>query len=172
MKVEEAMRARGEETMRWQVGNDVAVMTHDLARLCLATPLRVAGAPPARMLSSIRVTEGTFCDTGERFRRVDSWRARSTAHLSLERPWQGRTVFVLLSESGVQSAEESAHKLASVASSGQVSLRSVMRPILNATSAGGSEFPDPLSSSSSRSHNRPTVFGGMSQTGRAYVSRA
>ena len=86
---EVAKRACGLEKMQWNVGEKVAVMLHEDARLCLATPLRVSGAPPARMLSSVRVTEGEFCDTGERFKRVDSWRARSVAHLSLGRPWRG-----------------------------------------------------------------------------------
>ena len=41
MEIEEALRARGEETMRWQVGDGLAVMVHDSARVCLTTPLRV-----------------------------------------------------------------------------------------------------------------------------------
>ncbi len=70
------------------------VRLHSRARRSLFTPLRVKGSPPAKALTPSRITEDTFCDTGEGFRRVDTWTARSTAHLSLERAWVGKTTFL------------------------------------------------------------------------------
>jgi len=98
LRQEDAMRACGEGTMSWQIGEKMAVLLHDKPRVCLATPLRIRGAPPAKWLTSVRVTEGAYCDTGEGFRRVDSWRARSIAHMSMGRPWCGRTTFLLYSD--------------------------------------------------------------------------
>ncbi len=144
---DDAMRARGEENMHWQVGDRIATMVHSDARMCLATPLRVSGAPPAKMLTSVRITEGAFCDTGEVFRRVDSWRARSIAHLSMGRPWCGRTTFLLFSDSTSEkcwlSAEERANLFSNETPSGHETSRDVVqRSELGVTSVGGSGFPD------------------------------
>ena len=79
---------------QWVDDDATLVRVHSRARQSLFTPLRVRGSPPAKALTPSRVTEGTFCDTGEGFRRVDTWTARSTAHLSLGRAWVGRTTFL------------------------------------------------------------------------------
>ena len=71
---------------------------HDCPRRQLFTPLRVRGAPPARALTSTRITRGRFVDDGEEFHRVDSWRARESAHLDLGRPWTGTTSFIRSTE--------------------------------------------------------------------------
>ena len=67
---------------------------HRTWRSELFTPIRVRGAPPGRALTSVRITEGNYED-GERFRRVDQWTTRSTAHLRLARRWKGSTTFLL-----------------------------------------------------------------------------
>ena len=61
----------------------------------LFTPLRVAGAPPAKSVILTRITEGRVVDIGEAFRRVASWIARSSAHDDCRRRWTGRTRFLL-----------------------------------------------------------------------------
>ena len=68
---------------------------HHQPRVELFTPLRVAGAPPSKSLTPARVTEGRFVDTGEAFRRVDSWTTKSTAHADLGRRWTGTTRFLM-----------------------------------------------------------------------------
>ena len=70
---------------------------HERPRTELFTPLRVRGAPPARVLTSTRITSGRFLDNGEDFNFTDSWRARATAHRDLGRPWVGSTTFVKMS---------------------------------------------------------------------------
>ena len=71
---------------------------HEKTRTELFTPLRVRGAPPARALTSTRITSGTFIDNGESFTLTDSWRARASAHRDLGRPWVGSTTFVRMSK--------------------------------------------------------------------------
>ena len=73
---------------------DKVVRQHLNWRRELFTPVRVQGAPPGRALTSVRITEGEYED-GEKFRRVDSWTTRSTAHLRLDRKWVGNTTFLL-----------------------------------------------------------------------------
>ena len=85
---------------RSEVRGLVLTRGHDSPRRQLFTPLRVRGAPPARALTSTRITRGQFVDSGERFRRVDSWRARESAHYDLGRPWTGTTSFILSTEYG------------------------------------------------------------------------
>jgi len=70
-----------------------SVRVHRAPRFHLFTPLGVSMAPPARSIFSVRITEGVFCDNGEQFKLVDSWRNRAEAHLSLGRPWTGATRF-------------------------------------------------------------------------------
>lgn len=78
-------------------GKDGAVIrNHFKYRRELFTPIRVAGAPPAKALTAVRITRGQF-DNGQEFCRRDNWTTRTTAHLKLERPWTGSTMFVLKS---------------------------------------------------------------------------
>ena len=67
----------------WQKSDDACVRLHSRPRKDLFTPLRVSASPPAKSLFSIRITEGTFCDSGERFRFIDAWTDRRTAHASI-----------------------------------------------------------------------------------------
>ena len=82
------------EADAWKLEGECCVRSHNKPRRQLFTPLRVKGAPPARSLFSIRVTEGVFCGSGERFKKVDSWHSREDAHADLGRFWQGSTTFV------------------------------------------------------------------------------
>ena len=79
-------------------GTFMIVRTHDTPRTELFTPMRVKGAPPARTLTSTRITSGRYVDDGEAFTVTDSWRARATAHRQLERPWIGSTAFFRMSD--------------------------------------------------------------------------
>ncbi len=85
------------------------VRRHGRPRRSLFTPLRVRGSPPVRALTPVRITEGRFCDTGEKFRRTDAWTTRSTSHLSMPRRWTGTTTFLLRSQE--RSSEEGVHEL-------------------------------------------------------------
>ncbi len=76
--------------------NGTVTMNQFRPRKNLFTPLRVAGAPPAKALTVVRITEGIF-DDGREFRRRDNWTSRATAHLRLARPWTGSTTFILKS---------------------------------------------------------------------------
>ena len=61
---------------------------------CELMPLRVAGARPAGGFIPARITEGRFIDTGEKFKRVDTWTAKATAQADLGRRWTGSTRFL------------------------------------------------------------------------------
>ena len=82
----------------WRQEGDFVVREHRRYRHELFTPLRVSGAPSAKSLTPTRITEGVYAN-GQGFRRVDAWTSRSQAHLHVERPWCGRTLF-LLKDSG------------------------------------------------------------------------
>ncbi len=84
---------KGED--RWKDGGDGAVVrAHFQPRRELFTPARVPGAPPAKSLTAVRITCGTFAD-GREFRCRDDWTVRATAHKALEKPWTGTTTFLL-----------------------------------------------------------------------------
>jgi len=82
-----------DEKDTWVREDGRAVRRHGQPRWCLFTPLRVEGAPTVRSLTSTRITEGEYCDTGETFKRVDNWTTRSTAHARMTRRWTGMTTF-------------------------------------------------------------------------------
>ncbi len=86
----------GEDRWEYREGGQV-VMHHVRPRQCLFTPIRVGGAPPARSLTGTRITTGRYCDTGDVFTRRDNWTAGATAHLSMSKPWVGKTAFLLRS---------------------------------------------------------------------------
>ena len=69
--------------------------SHGKARRTLFTPTRVAGSPPAKALTNLRITTGHYLDDGEEFTMVDAWTSRPTAHRDLGRYWLGSTTFVL-----------------------------------------------------------------------------
>ena len=79
----------------WIHEDGIITRVHSAPRTELFTPMRVAGSPPSRRLTSTRITEGVYVDDGERFRLVDAWTARSTAHRCLGRRWIGVTKFLL-----------------------------------------------------------------------------
>ena len=80
----------------WLKVGDRVSRVHRNPRMELFTPMRVAGAPPAKALTPIRITEGKF-KSGEKFRKIDTWTARATAHEVMRAPWTGTTTFVLRS---------------------------------------------------------------------------
>ena len=86
-------------------GNE-AVVEHSRPRRELATPRQVPGMPSGSLLTSTRVTEGTWLKTGEQFKIVDSWRRRATAHRELEAPWTGKTRIVLKTHNNATTAPE------------------------------------------------------------------
>ena len=79
----------------WILDGEEAVRVHHKARRELFTPLRVASAPPAKGFTPTRITEGRYFDTGEKFRRADTWTARASAHSDFGRRGTGRTRFLL-----------------------------------------------------------------------------
>ena len=83
---------------QWVQDDVSCTRVHVKPRRCLFTPLRVAGAPPAKALCNARVTTGTFCDDGEHFQIIDSWTARAVAHRPLSRPWVGTTRFLRMGD--------------------------------------------------------------------------
>ena len=81
----------------WREDADEATRVHWRPRRNLFTPMGVAGAPPSRALTNTRITKGRFTDNGEVFAVTDSWRARASAHMDLEREWTGTTTFIRIS---------------------------------------------------------------------------
>jgi len=75
---------------------------HVKPRGTLFTPLRVAGAPPAKALTSMRLTRGTFIESGQPFQVIDNWTARAEAHKELREPWIGSTSFFIKHSHGTE----------------------------------------------------------------------
>jgi hypothetical protein len=84
----------------WRIEGETAVRQHLKPRYELFTPLRVRGAPPAKALTPMRVSEGTLED-GTPMRHIDSWTARATAHARMPQRWTGTTTFYFKSTKGV-----------------------------------------------------------------------
>ena len=85
----------------WMSGGIAAagpVRIHRRGRLELFTPRRVEGAPPCASLTPVRITCGEYLDTGEKFKIVDTWTSRPSAHRRLARRWTGTTRFISRSE--------------------------------------------------------------------------
>ncbi len=85
----------------WMSGGIAAagpVRAHRRGRLELFTPRRVRGAPPCASLTPVRITCGEYLDTGEKFKIVDTWTSRPSAHRRLARRWTGTTRFISRSE--------------------------------------------------------------------------
>ena len=79
----------------WAQSGESLARTHSRPRSQMFTPMRVAGSPPAKALTSTRITTGVFLDNGEAFRIVDEWRGRGDCHRDLHRTWTGTTQFFL-----------------------------------------------------------------------------
>jgi hypothetical protein len=82
----------------WIYDKETITRVHARPRTELFTPKRVPGAPSLGSIAKVRITEGVFCDNNSRFRRVDSWATRATAHGKLSRPWTGSSKFLSLAE--------------------------------------------------------------------------
>jgi hypothetical protein len=88
-------RRRDAPADQWDKDGHTWSRVHLRPRSELFTPLRVENSPPARSLFSVRVTKGQFCDSGERFTKVDAWTDKRTAHMPMRALWTGTTTFVL-----------------------------------------------------------------------------
>ena len=53
----------------------------------------------------MRITEGTYVRSGEKFRKVDNWTSRKEAHREMSEPWKGSTWFKCKEDSGVGGEE-------------------------------------------------------------------
>jgi hypothetical protein len=80
-------------------GDNTISRVHTQPRLHRFTPRRVSGAPPCKSLTPIRVTKGKYLDNNQEFEHIDTWTARVSAHAPMKRPWVGKTVFYLRTES-------------------------------------------------------------------------
>ena len=49
---------------------------------------------------AVRASEARYMDTGERFKVIDSWKKRITAHRQMPRAWTGSTKFLKCLEHG------------------------------------------------------------------------
>ena len=68
--------------------------THRTPRRSLFTPHQVAGGPgKSQKLMKSRTTTGTFVESGEQFKIVDSYTEPRAAHMLLEHAWIGTTEF-------------------------------------------------------------------------------
>ena len=79
----------------WSHAGLYVVRRHDRLRRELFTPSTVDGHPPIKMLTSTRITEGSFVDSGGPFCVVDNWKDLKDAHRNLGKAWVGTTRFVL-----------------------------------------------------------------------------
>ena len=72
---------------------------HSKPRRELFTPVRVHGAPPCKALHSVRLTQGFYVSSGERFCFLDTWTSREKAHRVMKGPWLGLTAFLRKTDS-------------------------------------------------------------------------
>lgn len=67
---------------------------HRTPRRAMFTPHRVAGGHGSEvMLNRMRITNGTYVGTGEKFQVIDDYHVASSAHRSLGHGWVGTTHF-------------------------------------------------------------------------------
>ena len=92
--IKEDGEGKGDE---WEYHGVNVVRRHKSMRRNLFTPRRVRGAPPCKTLTPVRITEGCAA-SGQQFKRIDSWTARSTAHLAMGEAWTGTTTFMARTE--------------------------------------------------------------------------
>ena len=81
----------------WASTDESIDRVHTRPRSQLFTPMRVDGSPPAKALTSTRITSGVYLDSGESFKITDEWRGRGDCHRDLGRIWRGSTRFFLRS---------------------------------------------------------------------------
>ena len=79
---------------RWCEQPASCARIHCKPRRELFTPLRVAGAPPAQELFTVRATIGRYVASGRVFKVIDSWHNRSEAHRDMGEMWTGITQFL------------------------------------------------------------------------------
>ena len=79
----------------WTASGESLARIHSRPRSQLFTPMRVDGCPPAKALTSTRVTTGRFLDDGKEFKIIDEWRGRGECHRDLGRAWTGSTSFFM-----------------------------------------------------------------------------
>ena len=78
-----AMHFSGLTSDAWIVDGEEAMRVHHKARRELFTPLHVAGAPPSKGFTPMRIIKGNFIDKGEMFKRADTRAARASVHTDL-----------------------------------------------------------------------------------------
>ena len=79
---------------RWCEQPASCARIHCKPRRELFTPLRVAGAPPAQELFTVRATVGRYVASGQIFKIIDSWHNRSEAHRDMGEMWTGIAQFL------------------------------------------------------------------------------
>ena len=89
----------GRASDEWAKGAEEGevVRIHHGPRRSLFTPVRFKDAPPARTLAKSRIIIGQFLSNGKKFRIVDNWTTRGTAHRDLGGEWTGTTTFLVMS---------------------------------------------------------------------------
>ena len=89
-----AGRRASDEWAREVIKGEVTGVHHG-PRRSLFTPVGVKDAPPARALAKSRITIGQFLSNWKKFRIVDNWTTRGTAHRDLGSEWTGTTTFLV-----------------------------------------------------------------------------
>ena len=90
------MRGRASDEWAEEAEEGEVSRVHHGPRRTLFTPVGVKDAPPARALAKSRITRGQFFSNGKKFRIVDNWATRGTAHRDLGGEWIGTTTFLVL----------------------------------------------------------------------------
>ena len=84
----------GSEKDEWSKSELTWLRVHRQPRRTLFTPMRVNGSPPASALTGVRITRGTYFETGKTFELIDQWTSRASAHADLGKRWVGETTFL------------------------------------------------------------------------------
>ena len=91
------MRGRVSDEWGKEAEEGEVTMIHHGPRPNLFTPVGVKDVLPARAAAKSRITIGQFLTSGEKFRIVDNWATRGTAHGDLGVEWAGSTTFLVVS---------------------------------------------------------------------------
>ena len=92
-----AMRGRAIDEWAEEAEKGDVRRVHHGPRRSFFTPVRVKEAPTARALAKARSTVEQFLSNGKKFRIVDNWTTKGTAHHDLGGEWIGTTKFLVLS---------------------------------------------------------------------------